>query len=1124
MPRPILIRWSSLPALAAALLLLAPAPRAGGDGGGVATAAELAHAVPRNAQFSRVTSAQGLSSEFVQDVIQDAAGYLWFATQSGLSRYDGHEVRVYEHRADDPTSLSHNFVWSLHVDPAGRLLIGTDRGVNVYQPASDDFATAPFGREVAQLRIRDIATDGRGDTWLGTRDSGLVRVDRATGAVTTYRPRPGEAGTLPGLQISELFVDRGGTLWIGTDAGGLARHDPDADRFVVYRASEDGAANNDDVLAIGEDAAGMLWVGTESGGLSRLDPQTGVFKHYRYDEADPLSLPAGQVRSLLRDADGTLWVGTEAGLAEWRPALGGFVRYVNDPADERSLADDRVNAMYQDASGVLWLATQGGVSSWNYLSDTFTYFSAAQGYLESDVVSALAESPDGTLWIGTYGGGLSRMAPDGVDLRHFRHDPADPTSLSDDRVMAVHVDGAGRVWVGTRSGGLSRLEPDGRFSHFRHDPADPDSIGGNAISCIYSDEAGELWVGVYGVGLDRVRVEGNTLEVTRYRHDPADPDSLGDTRLLTIVEDARGDLLIGTRSAGLNRFHRDEGRFERIDIDSARGRGGADPVDGTPWVLQPAADGSLWIGTLSGGLLRWRAEDLRAGRARFERYDSAAGLPSDVYGIVQGGEGELWLSSSRGIFRFEPGAGAVRRFDRTNGLRDNEFNMGAALGTRSGRILFGGTGGLLAFDPSDLPFNAHAPGIALTASSRSEVLARLTTGEAAPAMLRLGYRDPFIVFDFVALDFVSPDKNRYQFRLWGYDGEWNDAGTLRRALYSNLPAGSYRFEVRAANSSGVWNAEETSLDLTVAPPPWRSRWAYLGYLCLTLALALGWMKRQADLRRREVETRERLERLVRQRTVELADRNEELTRLNQRLKEASVTDELTGLRNRRFVDQYIEGEMRAVRRHHAEREQSLRSGEPERLSMQLCVLMIDLDGFKAINDRFGHHAGDLALVEVRERLQRCCRASDVVVRWGGDEFLVFGRVNSFRGAQVLAEEIRKVLAEQPYDVGEGQRGVLSGSIGVTVVPFTDNRAVFCTWEQAVATADHAAYLAKYNGRNAWVSIRGTDRFEPGDTAELTQSVQKLTDAGKLRIESSLSSQLHLQIHSLDASGLHVYSR
>ncbi len=1091
------------------LSALSWAPRAG--------ATQPLDSAPRNVQFRNLTTEDGLSSEFVHDLVQDRRGYLWFATQAGLNRFDGHDIRVYEHRPDDPGSLSHSFVWSLHVDRDGVLWVGTDRGVNTYDPASDSFNRQPFGGLASFQRVRKITQDLRGTFWIGTVQSGLLSVDRRNGHVRRYVHDPGRPDSLPSDNVIAIHEDLFGDLWVGTDGDGLAILNRTRDSFSVFRhqPDDDTSLSDDHIRSIYEDRAGRIWIGTAQGGLNRFERERGTFVRYRHDPADPNTVGAGQLPSLFEDFAGTLWVGTEDGLSEWRPPIEGFVNYRRDPVDRRSLVNNRVNAIFQDDSGVLWLATNGGISAWTYLSDTFQYFTSADGLMQSDVVTSVAEGADGDLWVATYGGGLSRLNPETGVVRHWRNDPQDPRSLSDDRVMTVHIDGPGRVWVGTRHAGLSRMNADGSFTHFRHDPADPATLSGDAVTRIFSEADGTVWIGVFGGGLNRLTWSDGDAHFERFRHDPQDPNSLSGDRVLAIHQDHAGTLWVGTEGAGLNRFVAHANRFQRFDIELVHARDGSNPVSGTPWELYESEDGTMWIGTLGQGLMRWSAADRAAGVTRFEQFGVASGLAPDIYGIVQGDRGELWLSSSRGLFRFDPTRATTRRFDRSNGLRSNEFNHGARLKSRSGRLLFGGTNGLVGFYPDHLPHNARPPSIDLVAKSRTQLLAR--TGVGGVPAVELGYFDPFVAFEFVALDFVSPDNNRYRFRLSGYDIDWNDARDFRRAIYSNLPAGDYRFEVQASNSDGVWNRVGAAMDLTVIPPPWRTGWAYALYALGAAGLVVAYATRQRRKRRNDAERTARLEQLVRERTMELADRNEELLRLNRKFEEASLTDQLTGLRNRRYVDQFIQARMAAVERRQVESIAPAAARQADS-SMILFVLMIDLDGFKQLNDAFGHHAGDQALLQVKDRLLNCCRSSDIVVRWGGDEFLVVGNSASRDGVQLLAEKVRRVLADEPYDVGAELHAELSASIGVTVAPFVEGRRGFAGWEQLVAVADHGAYLAKTNGRNAWVSLRGTARMREADLRGIRENLGALIEHGKLVIDSSVEGGVSLQAFSLVQTG------
>ena len=449
--------------------------------------------MPRNIQFAHVTTAQGLSQQFVQSVVQDSSGYIWFGTQDGLNRYDGHTVVAYVHDRSRKGSLSDSFVWSMLVDRAGGLWVATERGVNRYDPKTDSFSQ-PFAElgglhKVGEPRVRSIIQDRKGIFWLGTVKDGIIAIDPVRATVQRWQPRApasdvalprsGSGSGLPEGTVMALLEDSRGQLWLGLDGGGLARFDPVANTFIQYRhAAQDARSLSDDhVRTVHEDRSGRIWVGTATGGLNLFDSATDKFERFAHDPNDANSLHGGQVSAILEDQRGALWVGTENGLCERRTDGAGFNCYGNNSLDVSSLINDRVSALLEDRSGVLWVGTRGGVSRWNRVSETFSYYGVSSKYLNSDTVSAVAEARDGSLWVGTYGGGLSHFGLGGGAPRQFRANALDSHSLSDDRVMALHVDASDTLWVGTRSGGLNRLAAGATgFTHYVHSPGDSASL------------------------------------------------------------------------------------------------------------------------------------------------------------------------------------------------------------------------------------------------------------------------------------------------------------------------------------------------------------------------------------------------------------------------------------------------------------------------------------------------------------------------------------------------------------------------------------------------------------------------------------------------------------------------
>ena len=276
----------------------------------------------------------------------------------------------------------------------------------------------------------------------------------------------------------------------------------------------------------------------------------------------------------------------------------------------------------------------------------------------------------------------------------------------------------------------------------------------------------------------------------------------------------------------------------------------------------------------------------------------------------------------------------------------------------------------------------------------------------------------------------------------------------------------------------------------------------LGILLLILRGQMNRLKR-ADIQRKELEVQ------VDRRTRELQEQNKELEELSKQLEKASYTDQLTGLNNRRYLHQIMESEMAMLDRYPEEKPTDSDKSVTVDISPGLSIIMIDLDGFKQINDEYGHHAGDLALIQVRDILQKCCRKSDTIIRWGGDEFVIVGRHSSRLGAEKYAERIRFELAKHQYQIGEGNVARLSGSIGVTMFPFIPNNTNVLTWEQVITIADQAAYLAKENGRNAWVGLYGSRRMTSDDIFErMRNGLESLIKQGLVEVTTSLDTALN----------------
>jgi ligand-binding sensor domain-containing protein/nitrate/nitrite-specific signal transduction histidine kinase len=821
----------------------------------------------RHLNFEHLSIEQGLSQNSIHSILQDRQGFMWFATEDGLDRYDGYGFQVYKHAPDNPASLSNNLVDTLYEDAEGQLWLGTYAGLDRIDQRTGNFAH--FGgdsQDPTSLRgsvVQSIVEDHAGTLWVGTEDGGLNRLDRGANQFVHYLHVAGDSTTLSSNDVLSVYEDREGALWVGTSAG-LDRLDRASRGFVHFHegGGTQPGLNQSMVNAILETHDGSLWVATQSG-VFQLDVSRNQVGHYLHNPNDPTSLADDSVRTIFEDKAGDLWFGTREGLDLLDQGLGSLVHYRHDPNDPGSLSSDSIQSIYEDKSGVLWVGSSGGgLSKVSLSSRKFESYQLHPGLpntLSDNNVWAILEDHRGELWLGTFYAGLNRLDRLTGEVSVFTHKSDDPNSLSSNEVRAVLEDRDGTLWVGTEHGGLDRFDPmTGGFVHYRHDPANPASLSDESIFALLEDTQGRLWIGTEHGGLDLF--DRGTGGFIHHQHDPSNPKSLSDGGVRAIYEDGKGILWVGTLG-GLNAWDEsDKGFTHYAQLPQDQNSLSNDQVislAGTP-------DGGIWVGTFGGGLNRFNplARD-------FTHYTTKDGLPDDtVYGVIADGQGFLWLSTNRGLSRFDPRTGSFRNYDVNDGLQSDQFNIGAHYRSPDGELFFGGASGFDYFFPEQVKDNLTPPPIAITAvkvSNRS-----VSTNPVQNEEIHLSYRDYAISFEFAAMDYNAPAKNQYAYRLDGVDPDWVFAGTRRYASYTNLAGGTYTFRVRASNGDGVWATDPFSIRIVVTPPFWETWWfATVAVLAIAGGATVGYRIRMHGI---EVQ-HQALEAQVQRRTKELAALN-----------------------------------------------------------------------------------------------------------------------------------------------------------------------------------------------------------------------------------------------------------
>ncbi|MEM7280486.1 MAG: two-component regulator propeller domain-containing protein [Pseudomonadota bacterium] len=1054
-------------------------------------------------RFDHITRDDGLAQNAVMAMVQDNHGFMWFATENGLDRFNGYDFQHYRSDRSDNQSLPNNFVLALSLDDLGNVWAATDGGgIALWQADTGEFQVLRHNptneNSIADNNVRTLVWDPRGYVWIGTLRHGLDRYEIATGTFTHYRANKEDPNSISNDEIYAISLSETG-VWVGTNYG-LNHLDLKTDQFTTYVTTDDATSLSDNrVRSLLTDSEGVLWVGTRLGGLNQFDASTKGFVRYQKDQSVAGSLSNDRVEVIFEDQSKRLWVGTADGLNLMDRVEGRFYHYRHKPEDPTSLSGNYIISMFQDRGGLIWVGTKlSGISKWNPRSWSFGHSRPVvegSGDFRRNHVTSFAQDSLGQTYVGTFGAGLMVMDAAGNVIREYRKDN-ESHPLSDDRVMTLLVTNDDVLYVGTMTGGLNRIDVrSGDSTVFRHDANDASSLAADGVMSLFQDSKDRVWVGTFGGGVSRV--DGNGQDFVSFRHDEKDPTSLSSPRATAIAEDKQGVIWVGTDGGGLNRYDATTDSWARFAFDP---QDIASLSANTVYSLHVDPKGTLWVGTRAGLDRLLQGSDADPTGVHFKHVSEREGLShSAIYGIRSDNLGNLWLSTNGGLARYGVDTGAIRVFHTGHGLQGEEFNVGAHYSGLDGRLFFGGSDGYNAFYPEQITENTKAPEVALVSLQKLNQPVDFGMPHEKISSVDFEHTDDVVTFEFAALDYTASGTNVYQYKLEGFDPEWVDSGNRHRVTYTNLSGGEYVFKVRAANSDGVWSEKDLSIDVHVEQAPWLTWWAYTMYVVALFGLIWSiWSAQQRKLAR-EAEYSRRLEAEVKARTSELADRNADLEIVNAQLHEASHTDALTGLRNRRYFFEQVSEEISSV-----PVVPELDRRVPYSYGADYVFIMVDLDHFKPVNDTHGHVAGDQMLLQVKDVLLNSVRSTDVVIRWGGDEFLVVARQASDEEACELVERIRSNIAATVFSLGSGQVARTTTSIGFAAYPFLEDRKDLLTWEQVLKIADLAMYESKEQ-RNAWTGISGVDFDGSADrlVEALHNDLEQLCDDGNIIIIESL---------------------
>ncbi len=792
------------------------------------------------ASFQHLSKKDGLSQVSVFAIAQDSAGFMWFGTRNGLNKFDGYQFKIY--KKDTSThSLVADDIRHLYSDPVTHdLWIGTVSGLGQYQMGMDKFSNylnAPTdSTSISNNVIRQVFRDSKSRLWVAT-SVGLNLYQKEHNNFIRYYLKDQHNFELVSKDVKTIFEDSENQIWVGTNDGlyRLLEEDP-----LRFEQIENISLSNTHIKSIVENSDHNLWIGTDGGGLNYWDRSQNKITIYKSDKNAQHKISHNTIRSMVMDHNDNLWVGTFDGLNLLEKGQTEFEIFKKEVFSNTGISDQSIHSLYVDRSGSLWVGTYyGGVNHWVDKYNQFKNFKHIpnQNSLSGNVVSSFAEDEKNNLWIGTEGGGLNYFDKEKNQFQHYQYQSGVKNTLSGNNIKALLLDGD-QLWIGTFKRGLNRLDiPSGKFTHFKTDAFDGNVLaaGGTSLSnsSVYGlhKEGDLLWVLTYGNGLGILEVTTNKFH--NFSENTKDTNSISSDLVRVVLKTTTGDFWIGTEK-GLNKAFLDENgfpnKFETYFPNE------------TIYALQQSSNQKIWVGTYTNGLYLFDPENGKS--THFTTADGLAG--NTIFGILEFNEEEVWLSTNNGITRFNLKEKSFTNYDYSNGLANLEHNFNAYYKTRSNNFLFGGIHGFTEFNPQHIQPNKFIPPIVFTELRQNNNIvnvrqknALLQKGINYTESLKFNYNEANFTISFAALDYFSPENNRYAYMLEGLDKTWNYTVGQTEANYAIQKEGKYIFRLKGANSDGLWNPLERKMKIIVQPPLYRSWWAYLLYLVIGGVMITG---------------------------------------------------------------------------------------------------------------------------------------------------------------------------------------------------------------------------------------------------------------------------------------------
>lgn len=790
--------------------------------------------LPTQFHFRHYNIENGVSSNNISTLFQDQKGYIWIGTENGLNRFDGNQFTLYQKNNPLYSNFHANSINTICETTDKELWLGTDNGVFIYNQVKDTFT--PFVKQTNDKTsitswITHIIQDKAGNIWIATHKQGIFLFNTQTDKLTQFEiPQNDNI-------VTRILNDEQNNIWLSGPYQ-LCKLNKVNNTFETYAIEEKTESIYS--MALWEDSSNHIWIGTWDKGLWKLDPRTKQVEKYLTGEKGKGIL---HIHSILEYSPELLLIGSDDGLTIFNPVTHESFLYDNYGDSEKSLSDKFIYPILKDREGGVWIGTYyNGISYLPPYCGQFNGYSESSDipYFNSRIISRFCEGENGNIWIASDDSGLSCFNPSTMQFLDFNgREKLNKHNLH--ALCMIDKD----LWIGTYGDGIQILNTQtGVIKSY----STSDGLDENSIYSIFKDSQGQIWTGSMN-GICQYDAPKQRFTPIKYL----------EALVIEIAEDAKGNLWIATQGKGLFRYSPQKNKeWKKYGLEK-----GFNSLTVNHLCINK--DNEIWAATSEGLYLYNPLKDIFT-------YQPLR-LPNECITAILEGEDCLWLTTAKGLVKYTPATQETQIFTKSDGLQSEAFIMASALKTRNGEFYIGSINGFNTFYPHQLKLNTQKPNVVLTSleifNQKIDTQKDGTLPEAIDHLkeIHLSHKENVVTLTYAALSYCTPQKNQYAYILEGFDKDWNYVGSQQSTTYTNLPAGTYTFRVKASNNDNIWNEEGTSIRIIVHPPFYLSLPFKIGYVLLFL-LALGLLLRYV-IRRSEKKHAKAIDELNSKKEIEI---------------------------------------------------------------------------------------------------------------------------------------------------------------------------------------------------------------------------------------------------------------